>query len=148
MSAEIPLRVVVDASLAAKWIWAEEDTERANRLRDEWERASTLLFAPDLLLIEMHSVIQKRIRRGELAADNPLLAHSPYLGLDLHWISSVLLLPEALSLSIRWNVTIYDALYAALAMDINAPLYTADKLLAERLSKSPVSVFPLLPQRI
>lgn len=120
-------------------------TERANRLRDKWERASTLLFAPELLLIELHSALQKRIHRGEIAADNPLLAYSPYLGLDLHWISSVLLLPEALSLSIRWNVTIYDALYTALAMDLNAPLYTADKILAERLSQSPVSVLPIPP---
>src|SRR5438874_10031464 len=53
--------IVVDASVAAKWFLAEEDTPHANALLDGTRK----LIAPALIRVEVHAAITRRFRNGE-----------------------------------------------------------------------------------
>ena len=54
---------VVDASVAAKWFFDEPLSDESARLLDP----SHVLHVPDLFLIEIDSVLCKKIRRGEIS---------------------------------------------------------------------------------
>ncbi len=48
----MPETVVVDCSVAAKWILPEPDSEHALQWLEKWEAGEVALIAPDLLLAE------------------------------------------------------------------------------------------------
>lgn len=133
MSVEPVVPAVVDASLVVKWLIPEPDSESALMQRHEWTTQGLVPAAPDFLLIELHNVLWKKLQRGDLAAEAPLLNFLPLFGLDLNWFPFEPLLPLAWTLAVQCRVSIYDALYASLAHQSHAPLYTADTQLADRL---------------
>ena len=60
--------LVIDASVAIKWVIAEHGTREALSLRRH------RLFAPDLLVAECANVLWKKTRRNELTEDEARLA--------------------------------------------------------------------------
>jgi predicted nucleic acid-binding protein len=132
--------VVIDASLAIKWVIEEEGTKTALALRDKWKEEDAYLCAPDFMLVELHSIIWKKLLRGLVQPTDPIIGQTPTFGLDLNWTSTQFLLTSAFLLAIQHRVSIYDALYAALAQSLQAPLYTADQSLVEKLKNSTVAV--------
>jgi predicted nucleic acid-binding protein len=61
--------LVIDASVAVKWLIEEEGTPQALKLR---KRAK--LIAPDLLAAECANILWKKVQRGELSREEALLA--------------------------------------------------------------------------
>ena len=57
-------RLVVDASVAIKWVVEEEGSEAAAGLLD-----GSTLAAPDFLIPECANILWKKVRRGELAPE-------------------------------------------------------------------------------
>lgn len=61
--------VVVDTSIALKWVLSEVDSDIALALVVEWTKKKVDLFAPALLMrrriffIEMHVLIKSRLRQ-------------------------------------------------------------------------------------
>ena len=139
----MPRLAIVDASVAVKWLFKEPGTAEAIALRSEWKTTDMLPCAPQFLLVELHNVICKKIRADVLKPDDPLISLSPTFGLDLNWAPTVSLLPEALNWAIRLKMPIYDALYAALAHALGGALYTCDRVLADRLHGTSITVHPL-----
>ena len=60
--------LVIDASVAMKWVIDEPGTQQALALRRH------RLFAPDLLVAECADVLWKKVRRNELSAEEAQLA--------------------------------------------------------------------------
>ncbi|MBX6377531.1 MAG: type II toxin-antitoxin system VapC family toxin [Clostridia bacterium] len=120
--------IVVDASVAAKWYVPESGSDRAAVVLSSVERR----VAPDLLAVELASVLWKKARRGELEkaeakeildaflASGPveLLPFLPYLS-------------AATDLALAAGCTVYDGLYIAVAVAVEGRLVTADARLAE-----------------
>ena len=136
MSAKAASQVVVDASIVIKWLLTEPDSAAALKRRQTWQSKVVVPVAPDFLLIELHNVLWKKVQRGDLAPEAPLLSYAPTFKLDLNWFPFEPLLPLAWMLAIRCHVSIYDALYAALAQQLNAPFCTANVSLAKRLERA------------
>ena len=90
--------------------------------------ASANLQAPELIDAELLSVLRRLVLAEQLPEPHALqaLATSQQLGLRRH--SSRLLWPRAWEL--RSNLSAYDALYVALAEQLDAPLLTADGRIA------------------
>ena len=90
--------------------------------------ASDNLQAPELIDAELLSVLRKLVLAEKLQEGHALqaLATADLLGLRRHPSRS--LWPRAWEL--RTNLSAYDALYVALAEQLNAPLLTADARLA------------------
>ncbi len=90
--------------------------------------ASANLQAPELIDAELLSVLRRLVLAEQLPEPHALqaLATTQQLGLRRH--SSRLLWPRAWEL--RTNLTAYDALYVALAEQLDATLLTADGRIA------------------
>jgi len=121
-----PGRLAVDASVVVKWYLPEDGSEQAaSLLRDR--------VAPDLLAAEMGNVLWKKVRAGELQACEALdivAAFSRECPVELR--PGRPLLGLALDIALRQGCTVYDALYAAVALTEGCPLVTADADLVRR----------------
>lgn len=125
---------VIDTSVGFKWAVAEIDSDKAVRLRDDFNNAVHELLAPDLFPTEMANALAVteragRIKPGEAAlflAD--ILTSSPVLH------SAIPLLPRAIDLSLHTKQSVYDCLYVALAEREKCELVTADDKLVKNLT--------------
>lgn len=125
--------VVVDASVAVKWFLPEHDAGRAASLL----RADNRLLAPDLLWIEVASVLWKVARRGAISADESQRMIAGTTAFPVETVESLDLLPESLRIASRTDRTVYDCLYLALAARRNAAVVTADERLVNGLRGTP-----------
>ena len=116
--------LVVDASVVAPAVADGGDDGRRYRQRLRREQ----LAAPDLLRIEVLSVLRRQHRQGGLDAGQVGVAVDDLLDLELDVYPTGPLLRRAWQL--RDNVTAYDACYVALAEALDCPLLTADARLS------------------
>lgn len=124
-------RYVVDASVAAKWYFHEEHSERADALLERDDE----LLAPGLLVVEIATLVWKRARRGEITevvADR-IVAALRQAPLEIQPTAE--LVTAALPLALHGGLTLYDAFYTALAVQSGCPLVTADRKLYDVLRR-------------
>jgi predicted nucleic acid-binding protein len=130
--------LVVDASVAVKWYLPEQGSREANVIL----RSSDRLLAPDLLVTELGNVLWKKVRRGELLpADAAQIAQAFVVRCPVDLRPSSVLLPAALDVATRFDRTLYDALYLALAVAETCPLVTADDCLYNALLGTPLAPY-------
>jgi predicted nucleic acid-binding protein len=128
--------LIVDASVAIKWVLPEPDSHVALALRTD-ER---LFSAPSLIIEEISNIAWKYVRRGELNRDKSLVVARVAIGL-VHVIAPAAELYErALTLAIDLDHPIYDCFYLALAAREGAPVVTADARLAKLAERIGVTV--------
>ena len=115
--------LVVDASVAVKFVIDEDGREEAfSRVR-----AEPRLVSPDWLLIEAGNAVWRKCVNGafDRQVAESLLAALPLFFDGLQ--PSAPLAAKALALSFDMNHWIYDCLYLATAIELDAPLLTADR---------------------
>lgn len=115
--------LVVDASVAVKWLVQEEGTASARELITSPEP----LIAPDWLLIEAGSTFWKKVKRSELLAIHAEHHLQILPTFFQQMVPSADLVADAFKLSIRLQHSIYDCLYLALAIDEGLCVVTADR---------------------
>ena len=122
------MTLVLDASALAWAVTATTPTASTLRRR----LAAEACHAPHLIDAEVGNVLRRRVLRGELtAADGEILLAAATPLVD-HRYEMIGPLARA-AWRLRENLTFYDALYAALAEALEAPLLTCDN----RLGKAP-----------
>lgn len=120
---------IIDASLAAAWVFNEENSKAALDWRRQAQEQQCWFCAPSFLQIELQSVAWKKVRRGLLKPNDPILSSAPTFGLDLNWFDTAALATHSLSIALRFDITVYDALYVVLAQRLQASLATCDSRL-------------------
>lgn len=122
-------RYVVDASVAAKWYFREDLSERADALLEQKNE----IFAPGLLAVEIATLVWKRARRGEISetAADRIVAALRQVPLEIRPTAE--LVTAALPLALHKGLTLHDGFYVALAMKSGCPLVTADRKLYDVL---------------
>lgn len=124
------MRVTVDASVAVKWLVAEDRRNEARALLGpRIER-----YAPDLLPVECASAIWKKARRGEVRSAAPFLDEIAKLSAVIRILPGKTLLREATETALRIGHPVYDSLYVACARRTGSVLVTADRKLARVVS--------------
>jgi len=122
------MTLVIDASIAVKWLIDEPDHLAARSLLDRSEQ----LQAPDFVLIETANVLWKKVLRRELTEQQASGAIDSLPRLFEAIVPSNLLIARALRIAIAMSHPIYDCLYLACAERIDAGLVTADKRFATK----------------
>jgi predicted nucleic acid-binding protein len=123
--------IVIDASIATKWLSAEPDSAKAARILER----DDAFIAPDIVLAETANALWKKYRTGDIDKGGLDDAVAALLAADLVLIGTSELLKEATALAAAHKHSVYDCLYLALAQHRGAVLATADDRLA-RLSRS------------
>jgi predicted nucleic acid-binding protein len=114
-------RIVLDASVAVKWVLREEHAATARRILSTRE-----LLAPHLLWAEIGNTLWKRHRRSESSVEEVRRMLGEIQRLPVMTFAHWPLLPAALDLAISLEQTVYDCLYLALAEARNSMMVTAD----------------------
>jgi predicted nucleic acid-binding protein len=119
------MTIVVDASVAVKWVLPEAGSDRAAAIRTE----DTDLIAPSLAYAEIGSAIWRAVLRGDVDS----AAAREELRLAMAHYQRIVPLEEiadrAMELAIRLRHPIYDCFYLALAERERCPMITADSRL-------------------
>lgn len=121
--------VVVDTSIALKWVLYESDSVKANALLAEWINHETVILAPPLLAYEITNSLYQKVRKGEITPDRAKQGVTKVLatGLELDFPHDPDLSLRAIELAQNYNLpATYDAHYLALAEREECELWTAD----------------------
>lgn len=123
--------LVVDASIAVKWVIEEQGTSQALMLRQ-----SARLIAPELLVAECANILWKKARLGELSREEAVLAARLLQTAEVELLPTRSLLEAATRIAIEINHPAYDCLYVALAVENNCKFVTADERLMRKLAQA------------
>ncbi|WP_396595544.1 type II toxin-antitoxin system VapC family toxin [Brevundimonas sp. R86498] len=121
--------IVVDASVALKWVFDEEYGDEAVALRN----APDVPIAPTLMLIEAGNALWRRVGREELNAEEAAELLRVLHGLPVGYVEEQALVAPALALATAMQHPIYECIYLALALQEDVQIATADVRFARKL---------------
>jgi predicted nucleic acid-binding protein len=124
-------QIVVDASVAAKWVLREQHAATARRVLETKE-----LLAPHLLWAELGNILWKRQRRRESSIEEVRRMLAELERLPVVTFAHGPFLAGALDLAISLEQTVYDCLYLALAEARDSVMVTADRRFHAAVSDS------------
>jgi len=123
-----PPIVVVDSSVAIKWVVPEHDSDLAEQLVDAYS-----LVAPDLIYAECTNTLWKKTRRGEMSVSEAMSGTTVVDDFAVRTVSMRELVPLAAELSLRLDHAAYDCFYLALSQLLECPFVTADAKLHRKV---------------
>jgi predicted nucleic acid-binding protein len=113
--------IVVDASVALKWIIPEPDSDKARALQTE------VLLAPAIWLSEVANVLWRNVRVSNLSEREATVRFRRLRDFGVRLTPIEEDIERALALSIEVDHPVYDCLYLALAIREGATVVTADE---------------------
>ena len=122
------MKLLVDASIAVKWLFAETHSQEARKLL----APRIVLHAPDFILTEVANVIWKKARRNEIPSAQPYIEELANIPDAVVLHPSTELVMKAAALAVQIDHPVYDCVYLACTEAEAAPLVTADERLAQR----------------
>ena len=111
----------------------EPDADRAAELLEMFDAGALTLVAPDCFYYELGNLARTAERRNRVTRDRADAIFTAIAGATIRVVSTQELLQAAVTLSRSNDVSIYDALYLALAELLGATFVTADDALLRRV---------------
>ena len=127
------MTVIVDASVAIKWVLEEDGSAEARSLL-----ASEVLAAPDLMYVETANILWLRVRRGFVPQADAAAAFMAIEAAPVRTIASRPHLAAAHATACELGQTVYDSLYLTVAIAEKAVFLTADKAFVRAAETHPV----------
>ena len=135
------MHCIVDASVGIKLFLREPGTELTEQIfAGLSEEPPARLYVPELFYVECANILWKYVRRFEYPIEDARDQLSDLRQLDLGVIPTEDLLSMAFDLALEYEISVYDASYAALAGLLDLPLITADQRLANKMKGSDIDV--------
>lgn len=123
--------IVLDASVAIKWFFEESDSDKASVLQVELHNQTVKAIVPQLFFFEIANVIKTK-PKSTIAELNTAIK----ILFDLPFITSPIdakTLTRAAFYAHKYNLSIYDASYLALAKINQAILLSADDKMVKQV---------------
>ena len=124
------MRLVVDASVAVKWLVAEEDADIADRLAASGEE----LHAPRLMASEVANALWRKEQAGQIERAEAGAAMTLLTDMPVRWAADETIGADAVRLALALDHPVYDCVYLALAHRIGAVMVTADRRFANAVA--------------
>jgi predicted nucleic acid-binding protein len=125
--------IIVDASVALKWVVPEPGSDRARHLL-----ASEVLAAPDLMWVECANVLWVKARRSQITREAAVGALAAIDAAPVRSVGTRDFAKSAQAIAFELESTAYDCLYLATALAERAVLVTADEAFARAARSHPV----------
>ncbi len=130
---ERPGNIILDASVIVKWFVDEEFTDKSLQILDDYIKGKITVYSIQLMPYEVSNALRY----------NPAIGKEELIrvGLALRKFQIALypildgLYESAINIAIDSGTTVYDAAYLSLAIEMNAPLYTADQKFMNKLGE-------------
>jgi predicted nucleic acid-binding protein len=129
--------VVVDASVAGKWVLPSADerySKRALELLDGYASKEIQILVPDLFWAEIGNVLWKAARTQRITIEDAKTGLLKIRNCNFPTVPSFSLLNRALDIATTFGRSFYDCLYVALAESSETELITADEKLVNALA--------------
>lgn len=126
------MNLVVDASVAVKWIVPEEQEVSAEALLFSDAR----WIAPEFLMIEVANVLCTKMRSGRLELTHARSGLEFIKSTIERFVADGELMGRAFEIAVDLDHPIYDCLYIACAEREQAQMVTADRRLVSKLDGS------------
>ncbi|RLG72082.1 MAG: PIN domain nuclease [Thermoprotei archaeon] len=126
-------KVVLDSSIIVKWFLKELYSEEAIKVRNDYVQRKISIAVPSLLIYEVLNALRYSGIYSEEELKEICLALNKY-GFEIHDLEGDLK-NKVVTIAYKYNITVYDASYIALAMKLKTVLYTADDELLEKFPK-------------
>jgi len=131
------MEIVADASVIVKWYLIEEYRDDALRIRDDYINGKITIIAPSIMPFEVLNAIRYSRRDIDQRTLENIGRSLILYGIKL-FPMNMKLMEKTVEISLKYDVTIYDAAYVALAFIRDAILYTADKKLIQKVKHEKV----------
>ncbi len=126
------MRLVVDASVAVKWVVAEENSDIARRLLGEGHE----LFAPRLMAAEAVNALWSKTRRQQITEAEAREGAESLASAGIEWHGDENLAAGALRIAMELDRPVYDCVYLVLARRMGIQLATADDKFANAIRQT------------
>lgn len=129
-------KIVVDASIVAKWFSEEENTAKAVQYKEGHLDGSIDLVAPALLLYEVANALNYKPDFTEEDVKDSIGALTD-LSLSIE-LPTKEIMEKTISIARKYDLSIYDSSYVALAESLNIKMVTTDEKLWEKIKEHPL----------
>ena len=126
------MRLVVDASVAVKWLIAEEGSDEALALAESGDE----MHAPRLMASEIANALWRKARLGEIARGEAGAMMAAVPAMPVRWSADEEICASGVRLALALDRPVYDCVYLALAHRIGARVITADLRFANALAST------------
>jgi len=118
-------KYVIDASITVKWFstFGEDDLAKADKLLQDYVDGSCAFIAPTLIVYELANALRfnPNLKVADIKRDI-----KDFFELQITLEDPSQYMNSAIGLAFTYSLTVYDAVYAALAQVTGLPLITAD----------------------
>jgi len=123
--------IVIDANLAAALVLDLEFSELTSQVWRQWQTSTTAVFAPQLWLYELATILRKAVALGGIQAQTAEEALVAALQLGVTIVDAD---EDQCRSALRWaerlgQTAAYDSFYLALASRLQADFWSADRRL-------------------
>lgn len=133
------MRLVLDASIAASWLFEDEAHAVADQILNVMEDGQALV--PAIWPVEIASVLSSSVRHRRMKSEEiePSVAYLRKFDIV---VDDMAIDPAALAgIALNFAISVYDAMYLDLARRHALPLATLDKKLSAAASQAGVKIF-------
>ena len=131
-------KVVVDASIALRWVLRDEREAHVDALLEKWAATLTEMLVPPLFPAEVTNALYLSVKRKRLTLEEAELALRTIMQLGMQVAEPSGLYSRSLRLAANYSAAnAYDAQYVALAEMENCELWTADERLVTSMKPLP-----------
>jgi len=106
------------------------------------ERGNNIAIAPELLMVESANVLDRKRKMDEISGTESAQLLIDVLSIPIRYFSHGPLISVAFDLAIEHGLTVYDAVYLALASEQGAILFSADKNMQKIADKMHLNNYP------
>ena len=135
------MNLVIDASVVIKAYVPEILSDKAEEVMSRLADGGLVLLAPDLLYPETGNILWKKRRLHELTFTEADEIVDAIVALPIRIEASRPVMSLAVAIAMQSGITVYDAMYVAVARIYETRMITADKKLVEALAKTEFSEY-------
>lgn len=130
------MNLIIDASVVIKFYIPEILSDKSAEVMSRVADGELMLCAPDLLYPETGNILWKKQGRHELTPVEVDEIVDAITALPIKIEPSMPVMPLAVSIAMQSGITVYDAMYVAVARIYETRMITADKKLMDALVKT------------